>query len=145
MNTSRRIVFDTSALASAALCPASAADRAFSLALKHGVVCLCEQSLERLRVVLSQSKFDRYMGKRARIAFVDLLRSTGWMCLVSPAEVSGIHLPSRGRRNQVILALASVAEADAIVSGDNDLLARKAWRKIPILPPAEFVSWYDPA
>jgi putative PIN family toxin of toxin-antitoxin system len=145
MNTSRRIVFDTSTLVSVALCPSSFADRAFSLALKHGVVCVCEQSLERLRFVLSGRKFDRYMAKRVRVAFVDLLRNTGWMCLVFPADVYGIRLPSRGRRNHAIFALAAAAEADAIVSGDNDLLTRKAWRKIPIVPPAEFVSWYDRA
>ena len=145
MNTSRRVVFDTSTLISAALCPASAADRAFSLALRHGVVCVCEQSLEKLRFVLSGSKFDRYMGKRARMAFVDLLRSTGWMCLVSPADLNGVRPSTRDRRNHVTLALAAAAEADAVVSSDRDLLTRKAWRRIPIVPAAEFAAWYDPA
>jgi predicted nucleic acid-binding protein len=144
MNTSRRVVFDTSTLVSAALRPASDAERAFSLALRHGVICICEQSLESLRSVFIRSRFDPYMAKRARMGFVDLLHSAGWTCLVSAADLSGIRSQRRGRKNSVILALATVAEVDAIVSGEKDLLARKAWRKIPIVSPADFAAWYDP-
>jgi putative PIN family toxin of toxin-antitoxin system len=143
MNANRRVVFDTSTLVGAALRPASPANRAFSLALRHGVICICEPSLERLRSVLSRSKLDRYLGKRARIAFVDLLANTAWSCLVSEAELSAIRPPCRDRRNHVVLTLATTAEADAIVSSDEDLLARKAWRKIPIVTPSGFAAWYD--
>lgn len=145
MNTGRRVIFDTSTLVSAALRPSSAAECAFSLALRHGSICICNQSLERLHSIFIRSRFDRYMAKRARMAFVDLLRSTGWTCLVSAADFSGIRSQRRDRRNNAILALAAVAEADVIVSSEKDLLARKTWREIPIVSPAEFVAWHNPA
>ncbi len=145
MNESRRVVFDSSTLVSAALRPSSAAERAFSLALRHGVICICDQSLERLHSVFIRSRLDRFMAKRARMAFVDLLRNTGWTCQVSPADFSGIRSKRRDQRNNVIFALATVAEADVIVSSEKDLLKRKAWRKIPIVSPAEFAAWHNPA
>ncbi len=145
MNDSGRVVFDTGALVNAALRAASAADRAFSLALRYGVICVCEQSLERLRTVLAKRKLDRYMGKRSRTAFVDLILRNAWACPVSAADLSRIRPPCRDRRNNVVLALAAVAEADIIVSCEADLLRRKAWHRIPIITPAEFVARFDRA
>ena len=40
----------------------------------------------------------------------------------------------------MFLALALVAEADAIVSSDEDLLVLHPWREIQILTPAGFIS-----
>lgn len=143
MKASGRVVFDTGTLVSAALRPLSAADRALSLALRHGVISVCEQSLERLRSVLSRSKLDRYMGKRARAAFVDVLLRNAWVCTLSAADVSKIRPSCRDRGNNVILALAAAAEADVIVSCEPDLLARKAWRGIPIVTAAAFVDRFN--
>jgi len=145
MKGSGRVVFDTGTLVSAALRATAPADCAFSLALRHGVICVCEQSMERLRAVLGKSKLDRYVGKRARMAFVEMLLRSPWACTVSATDVSKIRPTCRDRGNNVILALAAVAEADAIVSSEAELLARKAWRGIPIVTPAEFVDRVDPA
>jgi putative PIN family toxin of toxin-antitoxin system len=41
----------------------------------------------------------------------------------------------------IFLALATVAEADALISGDGDILAVKAQFHIPILTVAEFADW----
>ena len=143
MNGSGRVVFDSGTLVSAALRATANADRAFSLALRHGMVCVCEQSLERLRAVLGKSKLDRYMGKRARLAFADVLLRSAWACTVSADDVSKIRPRCRDRGNNLILVLAVVAEADFIVSCEPDLLARKAWHRIPIITPAEFVDRFD--
>ncbi len=145
MKGSGRVVFDTGTLVSATLRATATADRAFALALRHGVVCVCEQSLERLRAVLGKSKLDRYMGKRARLAFAEVLLRNAWACTVSADDVSKIRPSCRDRGNNVILALAAVAEADFIVSCEPDLLARKVWRGIPIITPTEFVDRFDPA
>ena len=65
------------------------------------------------------------------------------ICLVSLADEAAVRPAFREKRINALLALASVAEADAIVAAAPNLLARKSWRRIPIVTAAEFVSWYD--
>jgi predicted nucleic acid-binding protein len=104
-----------------------------------------DATLERLRHVFASNRFDRYMGRRARGAFVDLLNRNASLCQVFPSDLFSVPQRFRDGRNNAILALAVFAEADAIVACSPDLLARKSCRKIPIVTPNEFVSWYDPA
>jgi len=141
----RRVVFDTSTLISAALRPSSLADRALATAFQFGVVCICEPLLERLRSVLAGSKWDCYMGKRARLGFVEMLRGAGWNCVVEAPDLAGVRHSARDQRKNIILALAAVAEPDAIISIVPELLSHKTWRRVPIVTPAEFLSWYGSA
>jgi uncharacterized protein len=143
MSASGRVVFDTGTLVSAALRPSSAAESAFSLALRSGVICISEVMLEGLRTVLASNKLERYLKKRSRLAFVDLLSRNAWLCQVSASDVSAVRPKSRDRRTGPLLALAAVAEADVIISIDPALLARKTWRRIPIFSPEEFITRYD--
>jgi uncharacterized protein len=145
MNFTRRVVFDTSTLVSAALCEASQADRALMLALREGVVCASDSTLEHLRLILTSSKWDRYMAKRARLSFVDLLRGNAWNCAVTPADEGSVRPAIRDKKTKALIALATTAEADVIVASTSGLLARKSWRNISIVPALEFVSWYGPA
>jgi len=137
------VVFDTGLLACAALRASSAAHRALWFALRSGLVCVSEQSVERLQALLRKGRLDRYMRKRARVAFISVLLRNAWVCPVSPVDLAKLRPSLRNRGNRLILALAAVAEADLIVSNDADLLARKAWRDIPILTPAEFLDQFD--
>ena len=41
------------------------------------------------------------------------------------------------------LALALAAEADVLVSSDEDLLVLHPWRGIPIITPAEFLARFS--
>jgi hypothetical protein len=50
--------------------------------------------------------------------------------------------PCRDKKDNFILALALVAQADAIVRSDHDLLALHPWNGIPILTPAQFVAQF---
>ena len=144
MITSCRAVFDTGTLVSAALRPSSASERALTLALRSGLVCADELTLQRLRSVLASTRFDRYLPKRLRMAFAGLLSRNAWLCPVSLSDVSAIRPPGRDRTIRALLALAAAAEADVIVSSDRYLLARKTWRRIPIISPDEFITRYDP-
>jgi uncharacterized protein len=47
---------------------------------------------------------------------------------------------SRDPEDDMFLELAANGQADAIVSGDSDLLALDAFREIPIITPAAFVQ-----
>jgi predicted nucleic acid-binding protein len=145
MNFTRRVVFDTSTLVSAALHTDSPADRALVLALREGVICASEATFEYLHLILTSRKWDRYMTKRARLTFVDLIRATAWYCVVSLADELAVRPAIRDKRTKALLALAATAEADVIVAIAPDLLARKSWRRIPIVTPSKFASWYDPA
>jgi len=139
MKMSGRIVFDTGALVGAVLRPGSMAERAFSLALGEGVVCACEPTLERLHTTLSRRSFDRYMGRRARLDFVELLRRNAWICAISASDVAALQPSCRIRRDNVFLALAAAAEARLIVAGSPNLLARNPWHGIAIASPEEFL------
>ena len=44
-----------------------------------------------------------------------------------------------------VLATAVAAQAEIILTGDNDLLALKAYQGIKILSPRQFVEWMDQA
>jgi putative PIN family toxin of toxin-antitoxin system len=145
MSRSRRVVFDTGTLVSAALRHSSPADLALVLALREGVVCFNDATLQHLHSVLNNRKWDRYQAKRTRVSFIDLLRGNAWYCPVSASDLAAIRPRIRDKRSNLILALAAAAEADAVVAIAPDLLARKSWRRIPIVTPAEFVNWYDPA
>lgn len=140
MKASGRVVFDTGALVSAALRDSAPADRALLLALRSGVVCVCEPSVEKLRTALAKSELDRYMGKRARAAFVDMLLRNAWDCPVSAADLTKSRPVRRDGRINFTLAFATVADADWIVSIEDDLVARKVWRGIRIVTPVEFVD-----
>jgi putative PIN family toxin of toxin-antitoxin system len=60
------------------------------------------------------------------------------------AEASPENLPAIRDANDVMfLVLAEVAKADALVSGDNDVLAVKSQFHIPILTVAEFADWLE--
>jgi uncharacterized protein len=140
----RRFVFDTATLLSAALRSSSAAGRAFSLALTSGVICSSESALVQLASVLNRRTLDRYMGRRARGEFVNLLRRHAWLCPPPTVETRGG--PSRhAQQTKDLIAFAAFAEADALVTAAPIPLARSSRRTLPILTPEEFLSLYAPA
>jgi predicted nucleic acid-binding protein len=52
--------------------------------------------------------------------------------------------PCRDPRDNQFLALALAAEADIVVSSDEDLLVLHPWRGIPVVTPVEFLSRFKP-
>ena len=61
---------------------------------------------------------------------------------IVPIEVMPAGLPAiRDEDDIIFLALAAVARADALVSGDCDVQAVKAQFHIPIFTLAEFADW----
>jgi len=145
----RRIVFDTATLLSAALRLSSPAVRAFSLALSTGVVCSSEPALDQLASVLNRRSLDRYMSRRARTAFVDLLRRHAWLCASPPfakPPAKPLGKSSRhARQTKDLIAFAAAAEADALVTSAPFPRTRSSRRSLPILTPEEFLSRYAPA
>ena len=140
MSHGRRIVLDTSTLVSAALYAWSIPDQALSKALESYDLCVCVETLAELEKVLDRGKFDRYRTRESRRAFVATIRRRSHLFTVEPTRLSAIDPPCRDPGDNQFLALALAAEADVLVSSDDDLLVLNPWHGIPIVTPAEFLA-----
>jgi predicted nucleic acid-binding protein len=134
----RRFVFDTAALVCAVLRPSSPAAHAFSRALSTGIICSSELALDQLAAILNRRALDRYMTRRARIAFVDLLRRRAWLCPAPYAKPQ--RKSSRTPQFKSLIAFAVSAEADTLVTSAPLPRTRSPRRTLPILTPEEFLS-----
>jgi putative PIN family toxin of toxin-antitoxin system len=134
-----RIVLDTSTLVSAALKIASVPHQALLRALGSCQLCASVQTLAELEQVLEREKFDRYLNLESRRTFVAFIRRNVDL-LVVDSSLLAVEPHCRDTEDQPFLALALAAEADALVSGDEDLLVPHPWNGILILTPAEFLE-----
>ncbi len=93
--------------------------------------------LEELTDVITQSALSKRLAvisKSARELYADYLETIE---LVEPVD---IPRTTRDPDDDHILATASTATADLIVSGDHDLLTLERFQGIPILSPAETIT-----
>jgi hypothetical protein len=103
-------------------------------------LCASVGTLAELEQVLNREKFDPYRDRESRSAFVATVRRRSLLFAVDLEDLSAVHPPCRDPKDDQFLALALAAEADVIVSSDEDLLVLHPWRGIPILSPAAFIS-----
>jgi putative PIN family toxin of toxin-antitoxin system len=134
-----RVVLDTSTLVSAALRTGSVPDQVLAKALRTCDVCASQETLDELAQVLDRKKFDRYLDKESRRAFVALIRRHVHLFAVQPADLAAVKPPCRDPMDNKLLALALASEADALISSDEDLLVLHPWHGIPIVSPAQFL------
>jgi uncharacterized protein len=138
MKTRQRLVVDTNALVSSLLVPHSIPGRAVRQILRDELLLVSEATMLELVDVLARPKFDRYLTIRERQEFV---RRLG---LVS--ELVSILRPIRACRDpkdDKLLEVAINGDADAILTGDADLLILHPFHKTRILTPAEWISIAD--
>ncbi|MGO9436084.1 MAG: putative toxin-antitoxin system toxin component, PIN family [Terracidiphilus sp.] len=138
----RKVVFDTSCLVSAALRPSSIPDQALTLALKTCQLCASVDGLEELNEVLQRRRFDSYVDLDSRLALLGTVRTHARIFTVTESTLNGVKGSCRDASDDFILALASSAEGDIIVSSDRDLLVLHPWRGIAIMTPAQFVEQF---
>jgi uncharacterized protein len=127
-----RAVLDTNVLISAVIFPSSVPRQAVGKSLRDGVVLFSEQTMDELKRVLFRSKFDRYVSREARAVFLAQLESVAEMV----ATVQIVR-ECRDPKDDKFLEVALNGEADAIVTGDADLLRMGPWRGIEIRSPAD--------
>lgn len=137
---SRRAVFDTSTLVSAALRPGSVPWQALREVLRSWDLCACAETLRELDRVLSRAKFDRYLSPARRSAFAAIVRHHAWVFVLEEEHRRAVRPSCRDRLDDKFLALALAADADAIVSSDEDLLVLDPWRGIPVITAAAFLE-----
>jgi len=143
MRRLRTVILDTSTLVSAALKAGSKPDQALLKALKSCQVCACAETLAELEQVLDRAKFDRYASQEDRRAFVRLIRQNFHLFVLEDDWMTALQPACRDPKDAPFLALALAAEADILVSSDQDLLVLHPWHGIQILTPAEFLAGPD--
>ncbi len=130
-----RFVFDTNVIISAVLFNNSVPGQAFIRALNHGRVLVSKALVGELNRVLGRDRFDRYVTREERDAFLSsLIRES------SLIEISQAVQVCRDPEDDQILELAVNGNATYIVTGDADLLVLNPFRGIEIVTPAEFLK-----
>ena len=90
---------------------------------------------EELDDVLSRHRFDRYVTRQERTAFLRYL-----LRMAMSVEITERIQACRDPNDDKILDLAVNGDADYIVTGDDDLLVMNPFRGIEIIRPAEFLA-----
>ena len=130
-----RFVFDTNVIISAVLFNNSVPGQAFIRALNHGRTLVSKALMGELSRVLGRDRFDRYVTREERDAFLSsLIRES------SLIEISQAVQVCRDPEDDQILELAVNGNATYIVTGDADLLVLNPFRGIEIVTPAEFLK-----
>lgn len=133
--TDHRWVFDTNCLVSRLLAPTGTAARAVDHALVSGILLVSTESLTELVNVLSRPKFDPYLTPEERSGFLRVLGG-----VARPVNITRRITACRDPKDNLFLEIAVHGEADAIITGDTDLLVLHPFQGIPILSPAEFLN-----
>lgn len=128
-------VLDTNLLVSRLLMPSGVAARAVDAAIECGIVLVSQETLGELADVLSRPKFDRYASVEDRRRFIELLGGISRVVRIAH-RVRACRDPTDDK----FLHVALNGQADAIVTGDDDLLALNPFHGVPIVSPAEFIA-----
>lgn len=130
-----RIVVDTNALVTRLLLPSSVPARAVHKAVTEATLLCSDATLGELAEVLARPKFDPYVSIADRQQFLRLLGR-----VAEPVPIVHRIQACRDQRDDKFLELAVNGEAQAIVTGDRDLLALDPFRGIAVLAPAAYLS-----
>jgi uncharacterized protein len=132
----RSFVLDSNVLISAAISAGGTARAAVDRVGEDGVLLFSPPTWAELVSRLKRDKFDRWVSPRRRLSFVAaLLDFAEW------TEISDAEMGCRDPADDKFLETAEIGEAAAIVTGDADLLSLHPWQGIPILTPAEFLTY----
>ena len=133
------VIFDTNVLVSAALIRGSQPDAALRAMLARDIPMLfSESTFEELSEVLMREKFDRYVSRAARVAFLDQLNRSA---IIIGDSALGVRIDiCRDPADNRFLELALATASKFIITGDADLLVLDPFRKVRILTVGAFVE-----
>ena len=132
----RRFVLDSNVLISAALFPESTPRAAVDRVRREGVLLFSDPTWAELISRLVRPKFDRWVSPQVRLTFIEAIAN-----FAETIEITAAEMGCRDPADDKFLETAETGNAEAIVTGDADLLTLHPWRDIPILSPAEFVTF----
>lgn len=128
-----RLVFDTNVFISAALKDHSTPATAARIVERGHTLLKSTVTEEQLFDVLARPRFKRLVPDESRRRLVLLMERA------ETVAISEHIVACRDSTDDKFLELALNGDADAIVTGDADLLILHPFRGIPILSPADFV------
>ncbi len=98
-------------------------------------VLTCDEQLEELFEVLERPKLEKYFTpEKKRFLLHYLSRKAEWVKVAAHTDAC------RDKKDNYLLEMALSAEADCIVSGDEDLLVLDPFENIRIVNYSEFLS-----
>ena len=131
----RLIVMDTNVYVSRLISPHSMPGRAIAKALESDRVLISTATLMELRDVLRRPKLVPYIPPDSVEPFIERILSVAIL-----VEIQAPIRACRDPKDDKFLELAVDGRADAIVTGDSDLLDLHPFRGIAILTPADYVN-----
>lgn len=134
-----RVVIDTNVLISAALLDDSVPARARNHAIRYGQLVATEQTFAELTGRLLEPKFDRYVSRATRETFLKRLQP-----IIEIVPVIQVVRACRDPRDDMFLEAAVNGRADAVVTGDKDLLALHPFAGIAIVTPSNYLAMVEP-
>ncbi len=132
-----RLVIDSNVWIAALISPAGTARQVVDAVLDHEIdILMSESTFAELVSRLDRPRFDRYREPESWNAFLAaLVELSLWH------EDAGTAIgASRDADDDKFLALAVTGQADAIISGDRDLLDLIVHDGVPIFTPAQFLQ-----
>ncbi len=130
------IVFDTNALISALMYPASVSAMALTEAVNHFQLVASDATWSELETVSARKKFAKYWTEHDRLIF-----------LANLASMTDLHVTQSvieacvDKTDNKFLELAVDTNTVVIVSGDAHLRTMHPFRHISIISPGEFLSF----
>ena len=137
MIAQRRWVIDTNTLISHLLLSGSVPARSVSKALESGDLLVSDATLTELATVLARPKFNKYLSIDDRKIFFTLLSRVA-IRIETLREITACRDP----KDDKFLTVAVSGSADAIISGDEDLLILHPFLGIPIMTPKGFLEGF---
>ena len=133
-----RVVLDTNVVVSGIVFSASVPAQAI-LKAQTGIVLASAEMRQELTEVLERARFDRYASREMRKrATAEFIQDAVEVLVTDPIRVC------RDPRDDKFIEAAVHGRADAIITGDLDLLALDPLDGIRILTPAAFLDWQTP-
>lgn len=135
----QRLVIDTNVIISHMLIRDSVADQVVVRAIAHECLVQSEATFAELSEILTRPKFDRYLPLEHRRQLLNAIENAvEWVPIFRPVRAC------RDPHDNKFLDVAVNGEADAILTGDDDLLALNPFHGITILPPAIWLQRRPP-
>ena len=129
-----RLVLDTNVIVASVVADGLCRDLVRVRLLPHTIIT-SESLLDELRTTLRK----KFKVDADKLPLLSALRELAE--IVKPARLG--ERVCRDKDDDVVLATAFAGKADAIVTGDNDLLALSKFRGVRILSPRQFLELLD--
>jgi len=134
----KRFVVDTSVIISACLSPKGKPQQVLKYIAENGIILFTHDSFDEALTRLKRPKFDKWLALSFREDFLlNTLSFSEWV------SITGTLRACRDPNDDMFLETALIGKADAIITGDKDLLVLNPFEDIPILTAAGFLEQFN--